>query len=75
MVDVGALEAAGFALEDHLPLAARKDAGLTAAQLAWALSQLEIGDDAVPPGGVSVADLRSYLASLVGRLTALAYPR
>jgi hypothetical protein len=74
LVDVRALEQAGHRLEDHLPLAMLKDGGLTAAELAWALSQLEIGDDASPPAGVSVGELRTYLGALIRRLTELAYP-
>ena len=37
-------------------------------QLAWILSQLEIGEDASPPGGVSAKELRQYLDKLVNRL-------
>jgi len=74
LVDVRALEAAGYAAEEHVSLATRKDAGLTPAQLAWVLSRVEIGDDAVPPGGVSVADLRAYLTDLGQRLASLAFP-
>lgn len=75
LVDVRALEETGLRVEDHLGLAMRKDGGLTPAQLAWTLAQLEIGDDASPPAGVSVRELRSYLEELVQRLTAVAYPR
>jgi hypothetical protein len=75
LVDVLALERIGFRAEDLLPLASRKDAGLTPAQLAWVLSQITIGDDAAIPGGVSPADLRSFLADLVARLARLAFPR
>jgi hypothetical protein len=74
LVDVRALEGAGFSLEDHLPLAMRKDGGLTAGQLAWVLSQIKIGDDATPPGNVTVGELRRYLSELIERLTKLAYP-
>lgn len=74
LVDVKALEEAGLQVEDHLALAARKDAGLTPAQLAWVLSQLEIGDDAAPPGGVSASELRAYLHDLVARLSRAAFP-
>jgi hypothetical protein len=74
LVDVRALEGAGFSVEDHLPLAMRKDGGLTAGQLAWVLSQIEIGDDASPPGDVTVEELRRYLSELIERLTQLAYP-
>lgn len=74
LVDVRALEQAGLSVEEHLPLAAKKDAGLTAGQLAWLLSEIEIGDDATPPGGVSVIELRSYVKDLIQRLTEIAYP-
>ena len=74
VVDVRALELAGLRVEDLLGPAARKDGGLTPGQLAWVLSQIEIGKDAVPPGGVTAADLRVYLRDLERRLTALALP-
>jgi len=74
LVDLRALEKEGLSLEDHLLLAMQKDGGLTAGQLAWVLSQIEIGDDATPPGDVSVEELRRYLADLIERLTKLAYP-
>ena len=74
LVDVMALEQAGNRVEEHLEFAARKDAGLTPGQLAWVLSQLEIGEDASPPGGVSADELREYLDELVQRLTKFAYP-
>ena len=74
LVDLRALEREGLGLEDHLLLAMQKDGGLTAGQLAWVLSQIEIGDDATPPGDVTVEELRRYLADLIERLTRLAYP-
>jgi len=74
LVDVRALEQAGYKVEEHISLAARKDAGLTPAQLAWVLSQLEIGEDASPPGDVSAEELREYLDNLVRRLSEVAYP-
>ena len=74
LVDVRALENEGLSVEEHLPLAVEKDAGLTAGQLAWVLSQIEIGDDASIPGGVSAQELRSYVEDLIRRLTAMAYP-
>ncbi|MGB5753159.1 MAG: nucleotidyl transferase AbiEii/AbiGii toxin family protein [Thermoanaerobaculia bacterium] len=74
LVDVRALDREGLSIEEHLPLAAAKDAGLTAGQLAWVLSQIEIGDDATPPGNVSAAELQSFVESLIRRLTSMAYP-
>jgi hypothetical protein len=75
LVDVLALERAGFRAEDALPLASRKDGGLTPAQLAWVLSQISIGDDAAIPGSASPADLQAFLADLIARLTRLSFPR
>lgn len=74
LVDVRALEASGYRIEDALPAAASKDTGLTPAQLSWILSQIELGDDLTPPGGVSTKELRQYLADLIIRLTRLAHP-
>lgn len=45
LVDVRELENAGFNLENALSVAQQKDTGLTAAQLAWVLSQIKFGDD------------------------------
>lgn len=73
LVDVRALERAGYQVEDALEPASRKDAGLTPGQLAWVLSEIEIGADAQPPG-VTVAELRAYLDDLVRRLTSHAFP-
>jgi predicted nucleotidyltransferase component of viral defense system len=74
LVDVWAIEKAGFVLEEALAAAERKDGGLTAGQLAWVLSGIEIGDDASIPGGLSAPQLRKYLKSLQRRLARLAYP-
>jgi hypothetical protein len=74
LVDTRALELAGYRIEEALAAAALKDSGLTPAQLAWVLNQIELGDDLVPPGGVSTEELRSYLADLIARLTQLAFP-
>lgn len=74
LVDVKALEEAGYRVEDHIAAANRKDGGLTAAQLAWVLGDLELGDEAKPPGGVSVTELREYLGGLRARLARMAFP-
>ena len=71
---VRALELAGYAMEDALDAAAAIDRGLTPAQLGWVLSQIELGNDLIPPGGVFLEELRSYLAELIIRLTTKAYP-
>jgi hypothetical protein len=75
LVDVRALELAGYQMEDALVAAAAKDRGLTPAQLGWILSQIELGDDLIPPGGVSLEELRRYLAALIIRLATKSYPQ
>jgi predicted nucleotidyltransferase len=75
LVDLQALEEAGLALQDALDAGIRKDRGLTPAQLAWVLSEIQIGDDARLPGGVAVPELREYLRELVERLSRMALPR
>jgi predicted nucleotidyltransferase component of viral defense system len=74
LVDVRALEMAGYRLEDALPVAASKDGGVTPAQLGWVLNEIRLGDDLVVPGGIPVQELRGYLDNLVERLTRLAFP-
>lgn len=73
LVDVRALEQAGYSVEDSLEPASRKDGGLTAGQLAWVLSEITIGEDAEPPG-VTARELQEYVDDLVLRLTRLAFP-
>ncbi len=75
LVDVRALELADYRVEDALSAAASKDRGLTPAQLGWVLSQIELGPDLIPPGGVSTEELRRYLAELIARLTHQAFPK
>ncbi|MFQ5669087.1 MAG: nucleotidyl transferase AbiEii/AbiGii toxin family protein [Acidobacteriota bacterium] len=74
LVDVMALEGSGYDLPSALILAAKKDAGMTPAQLAWILSQIRIGDDAEIPGNCTVSELRSFVELLQQRLTRMAFP-
>jgi predicted nucleotidyltransferase component of viral defense system len=74
LVDVRELEKAGFNLENALMVAAKKDSGLSAAQLAWVLNQIKFGDDAQLPTDISVGELRDYLSDLINRLKKFAYP-
>ena len=74
LVDVMFLDRAGFKVEQWIALAAQKDAGLTAGQLAWVLSQITIGADAQVPGGVTPAELQLFLADLQRRLATMAFP-
>jgi hypothetical protein len=72
LVDLRALEIAGHTVEDHMEAAAIRDPEVTPAELVRGLSGFEIGEDEHPPGDVSAADLRSYVAVLILRLTTLA---
>ncbi len=74
LVDVLFLERAGLRVEDALVPASTKDGGLTAAQLAWVLSQVTVGPDARIPAGVKPDELQAFLEDLVTRLSRLAYP-
>jgi hypothetical protein len=72
LVDLRALEIAGHTVEDHLEAAAYRNPEVTPAALVRSLSEFEIGEDERPPGEISAADLRSYVAVLILRLTSLA---
>ncbi len=74
LVDVRELEKAGFDLENAFRVAAKKDTGLSPAQLAWVLHQIKFGDDAQLPNNISVDELRDYLSDLINRLKKFAYP-
>jgi hypothetical protein len=54
LIDVYALEQAGFRVEDVLPLAQQKDGGLTPAQLAWVLSQIDLSS--LPEGKIVLVE-------------------
>jgi len=75
LVDLRALEIAGYTVEDHIASAWRKDPELTPANLARSLNDLEIGDDLKAYGDVNPEDLRSYLAVLILRLDSMATSR
>lgn len=74
LVDVRELEKAGFYLEDALEAAAKKDSGLTPAQLVWVLNQIKLGDDLILPNGIEVVELRAYLENLISRLARISFP-
>ncbi len=74
LVDIMALEGAGFVVEEALGDALSKDGGCTPATLAWVLSELEIPDQAKLPGGIPGAQLREYVERLIRRLRRAAAP-
>lgn len=74
LVDVRAMEQAGYSIENAIAAAVKKDSGFTPAQLAWVLSQIKFGNDLVPPGKVTLAELCRYLEELLTRLSRIAFP-
>ncbi len=74
LVDVLCLERAGYTVESALDAALAKDGGCTPAALAWLLSEIEIPDGLLLPGGVSATELRAFVADLVVRLRRAAVP-
>ncbi len=75
LIDVKTLEAAGYDPLEALPLAEKKDGGVSASQLAWVLSTFPIPANDVELHGFSCDELQHYRDSLIKRLTAVAYPR
>lgn len=74
LVDLERLLGASQPLEQALSDAARKDAGVDAATLAWTLEQLVIGPGAKVPAGGDAEALEGFRADLVRRLCRLALP-
>jgi hypothetical protein len=64
LVDIRALEEKGLRVEDSIPLAAKKDGGVTPATLAWLLGSFVTDDPA----------LATYAKALEGRMLAMARP-
>ena len=52
----------------------RKDGGLTPAQLAWVLSQMELSETEAIPGNVPREEIDRYRRELIDRLLVLARP-
>lgn len=75
LVDLRALEIAGHTVEDHIEAAAHRNPDVTPEALVRALTEFEVGDQEMPAGDVNAADIRSYVAVLLLRLTSLAATR
>jgi hypothetical protein len=75
LIDVYQLEKAGYPIEPALIAAARKDTGLSAAQLAWVLNGIQIGESADLPGDFSASEVQEYLHALIVRLQRIAVPK
>jgi hypothetical protein len=74
LVDVRALDQAGYDFDAALRAGSTKDASLTPGQLAWVLSQITIGPDAALPGGADPGELEEYRKRLIARLGRTAFP-
>lgn len=74
LVDVRALAVRGIDPVAAVGAAARKDAGVTASQLAWVVSSFPIPGTAAPPGDVSIEELRQFRDDLARRLAEAAFP-
>lgn len=74
LVDVRALEQAGYDFDAALRDATTKDASLTPGQLAWVLSQITIGPDAALPGETEASELEAYRRAVISRLGRMAFP-
>lgn len=75
LVDVRALDEAGYDFDAALRAATTKDASLTPGQLAWVLSQITIGPAASLPGGTNAGELEAYRKRLISRLGRMAFPK
>lgn len=74
LVDVLFLERGGLSLEHGLAAGRLKDGGLTPAQLAWVLSQMELSETEAIPGNVPRDELERYRLELIDRLLVFARP-
>lgn len=74
LVDIRALEQAGFKLEDAAH-AAQARLGFSPAVLASYLRELRLREDTSLPRGTSLAELEAYRRDLIDRLTRMAFPR
>jgi Nucleotidyl transferase AbiEii toxin, Type IV TA system len=75
LVDLSALLASGQSLEQGLEDAAKKDAGVEPATLAWLLSELTISPEARLPGGSDPIAIDAVRQDLVRRLRTIAFAR
>jgi hypothetical protein len=72
LVDLYCLERAGYRAEDFLVEAARKDAGVTPATVAWILSGLTVPGDL--PADIERERLEAFARDLEARMRRLAIP-
>ena len=75
LVDLMVIARAGTDLRQAMLDAERKDAGIDPATLAWVLDQINIGQGARLPGGVSGTELEAFRTYLIRFLRAMALER
>jgi hypothetical protein len=73
VVDLMMLERRGLRVETSLPMAQRKDAGVTPATIAWLLGSLTIPEEV--PGTATRAEVVGFVRELEQRMLRLAPPR
>ena len=74
LVDLKAILDSGVSLEQALRDAETKDAGASAANLAFVLGQWRIGPKAVLPGDADPVEVERFREQLVAQLARLAFP-
>lgn len=74
LVDLMLIFRLGVDLASALEDAGRKDGGADAATLAWILSEIRIGPEAVLPAGISAEELDRFRAGLETELRRRAHP-
>jgi hypothetical protein len=74
LVDLMLILGTGMELSSVLSDAIQKDAGADPATLAWILSEISIGPEAVLPAGISGAELDLFRSELEAKLRRLAHP-
>lgn len=74
LVDLAALEDAGYLVEPALAAALAKDGGATPAAIAWSVAHVKIDDQAPLAGATSPDRLRAYRDALVTRLRKAGFP-
>lgn len=75
LVDLQVLLTHGIELGAAVLDAEKKDAGADPATIAWVVSQIKIGPDALLPGNADPIELDRFRTELVERLQVLAYER
>lgn len=74
LVDIHALEMAGYSIDSAIDAAAKKIRVSRLRSWLGCLAKIRFGEDLVPPGDVSRTDLQNYLKELLVKLSRKAFP-